>query len=224
MAKRLTIVSYGLCPYVQRIAISLTEKGAPFERATIELAAKPDWFKAISPLGKVPLLRVDDHVIFESVAILEYLEDTIKPPLYPQHPLQRADHRAWMEYGSVILNEIAGFYNAPNEETFRAKRTQLVARFEWLERRIVADPWFDGAQFSLVDAVFGPVFRYLDTFDRIEPTSMVAGLPKIARWRSALAARPSVRNAVTDDYSEGLRRFLRGRKSHISRLLDGIAA
>jgi glutathione S-transferase len=224
MEKRLVLVSHALCPYVQRIAISLVEKGATAERVTIDLAAKPDWFKAISPLGKVPLLRVDDHVLFESIAILEYLEDTIAPPLHPHDPLQRADHRAWIEYGSVILNDIAGFYNAPDEGTFLAKRTLLTGRFDWLERRVVADPCFDGARFSLVDAVFGPIFRYFDTFDDIEPTSMIAAMPKIARWRAALAQRPSVRNAVADEYSDVLRRFLRGRKSHISRLLDGHAS
>ena len=54
----LTLVSHLLCPYVQRAAIALREKDVPFERVVIDLANKPDWFVAISPLGKVPLLRV----------------------------------------------------------------------------------------------------------------------------------------------------------------------
>lgn len=73
---QLTLVSHHLCPYVQRAAISLMEKGLSFERVTIDLADKPAWFKAISPLGKVPLLRVnedgDETVIFESAVILEF--------------------------------------------------------------------------------------------------------------------------------------------------------
>ena len=58
----LKLISFDLCPYVQRAAIILTEKGVPFERVTIDLANKPGWFLEISPLGKVPLLRVDDAV------------------------------------------------------------------------------------------------------------------------------------------------------------------
>ena len=58
MAKPLTLVSHLLCPYVQRAAIALAEKNVPFERVVIDLANKPDWFIAISPLGKVPLLRL----------------------------------------------------------------------------------------------------------------------------------------------------------------------
>ena len=70
MSDKLVLVSHHLCPYVQRAAISLSEKGVPFERVTIDLANKPAWFKAISPLGKVPLLRVlhkgEETMIFES--------------------------------------------------------------------------------------------------------------------------------------------------------------
>ena len=44
MTEKLVLVSHHLCPYVQRAAISLTEKGVPFERRNVDLANKPDWF------------------------------------------------------------------------------------------------------------------------------------------------------------------------------------
>src|SRR5258708_40372906 len=72
----LTLVSHHLCPYVQRVAIALAERGIAAERVYIDLADKPAWFRALSPLGKVPLLKVDDAVLFESAVICEYLEDT----------------------------------------------------------------------------------------------------------------------------------------------------
>ena len=46
----LTLASHLLCPYVQRVAIVLHEKGLPFERRWVDLADKPAWFRAISPL------------------------------------------------------------------------------------------------------------------------------------------------------------------------------
>jgi glutathione S-transferase len=219
MSKHLVLVSHALCPYVQRIAIALAEKGIAYERVTIDLAAKPAWFVAISPLGKVPLLQIDEHVLFESAVILEYLEEAFGQPLHPRDPLQRADHRAWMEYGSVILNDIAGLYNAQDEASFDAKWALLGRRFQWLEERLIVDPWFDGTEFSLVDAVFGPIFRYFDVFDTIDPMSMIGRRPKVERWRKSLAARPSVRDAVTADYPSLLRAFLLARKSYISQLL-----
>src|SRR4051794_35232111 len=63
---KLTLVSHKLCPYVQRAVIALTEKGVPFTRRDVDLANKPDWFLRVSPLGKTPVLLVNDSAIFES--------------------------------------------------------------------------------------------------------------------------------------------------------------
>src|ERR1051325_2408804 len=184
----LTLISHVLCPYVQRAVIALTEKAVPFERVDVDLANKPQWFKAISPLGKTPVLKVGDRAIFESAVILEYLEETAPHPLHPVDALQRAEHRAWIEFGSAVLNDIAGLYGAKDAAAFDAKVAALAARFLRLEDRLVG-PWFDGERFSLVDAVFGPVFRYFDAFDRIDDFGMLSGLPKVAAWRRALASR-----------------------------------
>jgi glutathione S-transferase len=93
-----------------------------------------------------------------------------------------------------------------------------------VEARLLAAPWFDGEAFSLVDAVFGPIFRYFDAFDRIAQLAILDGLPRVGRWRRGLAARPSVRNAVAQDYAERLDRFLASRGSHLSGLMRALAA
>src|SRR4051794_30369759 len=144
MSEQLKLISHKLCPYVQRAVIALTEKGVPFERIDIDLANKPDWFLAISPLGKTPVLQVGDKAIFESAVILEYLEETQRKPLHPADPLMRAEHRGWIEFGSAVLNDIAGLYAAPDQATFAAKTAQLEHRFARLETRVAAAPWFDG--------------------------------------------------------------------------------
>src|SRR5882757_9842899 len=224
MAAALKLISHKLCPYVQRAVIALTEKGVPFERIDIDLADKPDWFLRISPLGKTPVLLVGDVPIFESAVILEYLEETQAKPLHPAEPLVRAEHRAWIEFGSAVLGDIAGFYAVPDEAAFKAKTVQLEQRFARLEARIAAAPWFDGESFSLVDAVFGPVFRYFDVFEEIADFGILAAKPKLARWRKALAARPSVRTAVSADYPALLRDFLERRNSWLARLQSRAAA
>lgn len=218
---RLTLISHHLCPFVQRAAIALTEKDVPFRRRYIDLAAKPDWFLAISPLGKVPVLQVTgedggEAVIFESAVILEYLEETLPNRLHPDDPLGRARHRAWIEYGSAILNRIAGFYSAPDAATLSAEARQLDAMFARVETELGEGPWFAGARFSLVDAVYGPIFRYFDVIDRIGDFGILAGKPRLAAWRSALAARPSVRDAVTPDYAERLMAFFERKGSALT--------
>ena len=224
MVAPLKLISHKLCPYVQRAVIALAEKGVAFERVDIDLADKPDWFLALSPLGKTPVLLAGDIPIFESAVILEYLEETQPKPLHPADPLRRAEHRGWIEFGSTILADIAGFYAAPDQATFDARTLQLAQRFARLEARVAAAPWFDGEDFSLVDAVFGPVFRYFDVFDAIGDFGILTGKPKLARWRQSLAARPSVRAAVSADYPALLRAFIERRNSWLSGLQARAAA
>jgi glutathione S-transferase len=224
MAAPLKLISHKLCPYVQRAVIALIEKSVGFERVDIDLSNKPDWFLAISPLGKTPVLLVGNIPIFESAVILEYLEETQPKPLHPADPLRRAEHRSWIEFGSTVLADIAGFYAAPDEATFNAKTSQLELRFARLEARVAAAPWFDGESFSLVDAVFGPVFRYFDVFDATRDFGILTGKPRLTRWREALAARPSVRAAVSADYPVLLRAFIERRNSRLSALQARAAA
>lgn len=218
----LTLVSHALCPYVQRVAIALTEKAMPFDKVYIDLSAKPDWFVALSPFGKTPVLRVGSGAVFESAVILEFLEETGTNPLHPAEPLARAEHRGWIEFASAALNDIAGLYSAPDAAGFSARAAALAQRFARLGAR-VRGPFFDGDAFSLVDAAFAPVFRYFDVFDRLGDLCGLADQPEVAAWRKALAARPSVRAAVAGDYDERLAAFLAVRGSHLSVLLADAA-
>lgn len=221
MAEKLTLISHHLCPYVQRAVISLAEKSVPFERIDIDLANKPDWFKTISPLGKTPVLTVGNRALFESAAILEYLEETQPNPLHPADLLARAEHRSWIEFGSSILNDIWSLYVASDARAFQEKAGLLEAKFARLESRIdPGGPYFDGLKFSLVDVVFGPVFRYFDVFDRIGDFGILSDKPRMAAWRQALAARASVKTAVSADYPLRLWAFLMARNSHISSLMQ----
>lgn len=220
----LTLVSHKLCPYVQRAVIALHEKGVPFKRIDVDLENKPDWFLKLSPLGKVPLLQVGDAVIFESAVILEYLDETQPNPLHPSDPLARAQHRGWIEFGSAVLADIWGFYTAPDATAFDAKGRSLADKFARLEAALDQGPYFDGQHFSLVDAAFAPAFRYFDAFARIGDFGILDGKPKVAAWRAALAARPSVRSAVAADFTALLWDFLKSRNAHLARLMTRRAA
>jgi glutathione S-transferase len=219
---KLRLISFPLCPYVQRAAILLAEKGVEFERVDIDLANKPDWFLKLSPLGKVPVLVVEqdgrEQVLFESAVIAEYLDEVLEPRLHPADPLEKARHRAWIEFASATLADIYGFYTATDAETFRAKRLAIEAKFERLEEQLGEGPFFAGENFSLVDAAFAPAFRYFDLFDEMAGQSPFAGRPKLQGWRQALAERPSVQGAVRADYLDRLRDFVREKGSFLASL------
>ncbi|GIQ73278.1 glutathione S-transferase family protein [Bradyrhizobium sp. RD5-C2] len=220
----LKLISHKLCPYVQRAVIALHEKGVPFERIDIDLANKPDWFLKISPLGKVPVLVVtgDDGrevALFESNVICEYIEETQGgAKLHLQDALTRAEHRAWMEFGSAVLGDLWGLETATDAATFESKRQAVTAKFARVEAALGAGPFFAGDRFSLVDAVFAPVFRYFDLFDQLTDLAVFAHTPKLRAWRSALAQRPSVRSAVSPEYPALLHAFLVGHRAHMLKL------
>jgi glutathione S-transferase len=216
----LTLVSHALCPYVQRAAIALAEKGVAFDRVDIDLDAKPDWFLAISPLGKVPLLRVarpgeEEAVLFESSVIAEWIDETQgSPRLHPEDPTTRARERAWMEFGNAVLADIWVFESSADAAAFERARTALEVKLQRAEDALGEGPWFAGTRFGLVDAVFAPAFRFLDQIDRVTDLGL-PHLPKVAAWRTALAERPSVRNAVGDDFADLFRAFLERHHVHL---------
>ena len=223
MAAKLTLISHKLCPYVQRAVIALNEKGVPFERVDIDLANKPDWFLRLSPLGKVPVLVVrsdeGEMALFESNVICEYIEDTqAGAKLHPQDPLKRAQHRAWMEFGSTILSELWGLETTGDPVVFETKRVAIAAKLARVEEALGSGPFFAGETFSLVDAVFAPIFRYFDVFDTLIDLSVFVETPKVRAWRAALAKRASVRTAVGADYPQLLHAFLVRHNAHMLKL------
>lgn len=209
---RLVLVSHALCPYVQRAVIALTEKGVPYERVDIDLGHKPAWFLRLNPLGKTPVLLVPRDgamvPVFESAVIVDYLDETRAPALHPSDPLERARHRAWIEVASALLNQIWQLYTARDEAAFERHRAELAQRFVQLEPALGDGPWFAGTAFSLVDAAFAPVFRYLDVFETFWQGQLLEEAPRIRAWRRALARRPSVRHAAPAAYPGLLRDFV----------------
>lgn len=216
------LVSHQLCPYVQRAAITLREKQIPHELEYVDLSNKPDWFVSMSPLGKVPLLLVGEEVLFESAVICEYLDEITPGSLHPAEALLKAKHRAWIEFGSSILNAIAGFYNAKDEASFEAKRYELVQKFQTLEAQLQAGPFFGGSRFSLVDAVYGPVFRYFAVFEQYEDFGFFTKTPKVLHWKEVLLSHPSVAEATLPNYPQLLHEFLLKRNSYLAGKIQGI--
>ena len=213
---KLTLISHDLCPYVQRAVIALTEKGVPFDRVYIDLAAKPDWFLAVSPLGKVPLLQVGDEVIFESAVILEYLEETQPSRSIP--PI-RSRARAPGDGSSSAppscptsgaLDRADARRGGGQDRGLDAKFARLNAtRRRSLVRGRKIRPGRRGVRAGV------PLFRLVRA---ILDHGVFAGKPKVAAWRAALAARPSIRDAVVADYPQRLERFVANHNGYLAAL------
>lgn len=215
----LKLISHKLCPYVQRARIVLDEKSIPHEIEFIDLANKPQWFLELSPLGKVPVLLVDGEPLFESQVIAEYLDEVTPGSLHPSEPLNKARNRSWIEFASSTLNSIGAFYSARNQAAFDKAEATLKQRFRTLEETLGEGPYFNGRNFSLVDAAFGPVFRYFDVIDRYADFGFFENVPKVVAWRTVLRQHSSVKRAAVDDYAERLHQFFLKRDAVLTSII-----
>ena len=212
------LISHHLCPYVQRAVIVLSEKNIEHRRTYINLADKPDWFKQMSPLGRVPILETETSVLFESQVIAEYLDETTPGSLHPIDSLEKARHRSWIEFGSETLAGIGGFYSAKDADSFEQKRTALRAKFQRIEQEVSGN-YFAGDTFHMIDGVWATIFRYFDVFDQIDDFGIMSDLDAVQKWRQTLAARASVINAPPEGYPKRLEQFLQKKNSYLTSLM-----
>jgi len=215
---QLTLISHKLCPNVQRAVIALQEFGIEYKRIDIDLDNPPDWFKRLSPLGKVPVLLIDDEtVVFESAVIAEYVNEIGGNGMLSQDSIEKAKQRAWIEFASATLDNIGGLYSASGEKSYARSLAQLEVKWRQLEQVLPQASFFSGEQFSLVDAAFAPVFRYLDLFEELVDTDFLGAFPKTSHWRENLRTRDSVINAVAPEYPVLLSQFLQHRRSWLGK-------
>jgi glutathione S-transferase len=198
----LHLISFKTCPFVQRAVITLKHKNIDFEITYIDLADPPDWFLELSPLGKVPVLKVDDEVLFESAVINEYLDEITGGDLQPRDPLARAKNRAWIEFASNMLGNLYMMKMSKDEERYNKYRDVLVSQLQRVEKRLGDGPWFNGEDFSLADTAFAPLFRQNSVADNQLSVIDPAAMPKVNAWAQRLLALPEVRDSVVDEFED----------------------
>jgi len=210
------LISYELCPFVQRSMAVLLEKGVDFDVDYVDLSNKPDWFVALSPTGKVPTFEVltdagEQVVLFESLVINEYVEEVTEgPQMLPGEPLSKARARAWMGYATLLLQDCFALTAAADEQALSEVLARVRAKLDRLEEVVGAGPFFLGDSMSLVDAAFVPALQRLKFADDVYPGMELFGerRPSVSRWWATVDARPSVRESAPADVRERFYRMI----------------
>jgi glutathione S-transferase len=222
------LVSFKTCPWVQRSAIVLREKGSEFELRHIEPDNRPDWFLAISPHKKVPVLRIDDEVsLFESNAINEYLDETIAPRLHPEGPVERAINRAWTDYVPAFASTVTATAYADTEADYEKAAEQISVPFERLEKALEKQgggPFFNGAGYSLVDAAYAPFLQRYVFLDRVKKLGHMEKFPRLKAWCEALLERSSTHSFPPAEFEAMYRDTLKRRNKWVSQFIEPLKA
>ena len=198
----LKLISFKLCPFVQRSIIMLLEKSIAFELAYIDLDKKPAWFIDISPLGRVPLLQINEQTLFESSAINEYLEDAYAPQLHPDDLLLRAENRAWIEIANQLSTLQFKLVMAQQAAPAKSAQQQLIELLQQLESKLGDGPFFNGQAFALIDACFAPFFTRQQVINKYLTPKLIQALPKTTTYSEQLLTRESVINSVVTEYQQ----------------------
>ena len=209
----LKLISFTICPYVQRAMIVLNEKNISFDIEYIDLSAPPPWFYDVSPLEKVPVLLVDGNPLFESMVICEYLDEITPGSLYPADAFEKAQYRSWIEFGNHILGSTFDFLRTDDSKKFNHLKSSLTDHFEVLEDEISDADYFNGSDFSMIDAIYAPIFRYHKRISDYEDYGLFEDAPRVKAWGERLLERPSVINSVSESYDEGVTKFLKKQNS-----------
>lgn len=215
------LISFKLCPFVQRAAIALQYKTVEYDFEYIDLANPPEWFLKISPLKKVPLLLVEDHVIFESTVINEYIDEAYPNKLHPSDLILRAHNRSWIEFGNGCMWSAFHLSVKEKEEDFNNVLDDLLNKFDQIEKAIGGAPFFNGSEFSLVDSSYAPLFQRLEYLDELRPGILDKRRhPRINAWKESLLTLNAVQRSAVPEIKQLYHELLWKRQGYISQFLD----
>lgn len=199
MSQTLELISFKLCPFVQRAVIVLKKKNIDFDMTYIDLNSPPEWFKEVSPLGQVPVLKVGDEVLFESSVIQEYVDEITSPPLQPADPLIKAKNRAWISFGGDILMALHSMVTSKDESVSNEKKGLVLQKLAQLEAVHSGGEFFNGEVFNMIDAAYAPMFMRMDFIKTLTGVDLLANTPKLANWSKNLLAMDCVKESVVPE-------------------------
>ena len=205
--------------------IVLRAKGIDFEITHITADDKPDWFLEISPHGKVPVLWVDDDILFESSAIAEFLDETVEPRLHPEDPVRRARNRAWTDFTPDFAKAINGVNYAKSKDDQVAAMDGARKALARVEEALTLErgnkgPFFNGETLCIVDAAYAPFLMRFSLVEGLCKTGLLTEFPKVDEWRQALAESDIIKGSVVPEFREIFGANLRKRQTYASTLLD----
>ncbi len=212
------VVSFKICPFVQRVTALLEAKNMPYEIEYINLSDKPAWFLALSPTGQVPLLMTENGVaLFESDAIIEYIEEISDPDAENGTPEQRAIDRAWSYQATKHYLVQCSAMQSANQETLAERSVKLNAAFEKAENQLGGGPYFHGAHMGKVDIAWLPILHRAQIVEKHSGYDFLASYPKVKAWQVAMSSTGVAEQSVPDDFEQAFSNFYLADRTFLGR-------
>ena len=220
------IVSFKICPFVQRVTALLEAKQLAYQVEYISLKDKPQWFLALSPNGQVPLLITEDGIaLFESEAIVEYINEVSRPLEDNLTPEQKALDRAWGYMAAKHYLVQCGAMRSADEDTLCERMTNLSKPFakaeaELAKRENASGHLFKGEQLSNVDIAWLPLLHRAQIIQQHTGFDLFANKPNVKAWQAALFETGLFGKSVADDFEEAFTGFYLSEQTYLGKGAD----
>lgn len=200
----LRLHSHPLSTFARRVRIALLEKKIPHELVTVDMAAKqhksPEYL-ALNPYGRVPTLEEDGFVVWESTAILEYLELTRPdPPLVPADPRGRALLEMHVKLCDLELARNTSTIIFPkrflpkerwDEKAMAQSKVTIEKHLGIVEAQLGAKQWMVGDRYSMVEVCYTPFVQFLELMEIAPPPAVAAWVERMLSRDSAVQTKPA---------------------------------
>jgi glutathione S-transferase len=216
-------------PYSWRVMLALEHKGLDYRSHPLQLALqehKAPQMLAMNPRGRLPVLKHDDYVVFESVAVLYYLDLKYpEPPIFGRSPEEAAvilrvieEFQAYTEPHIMgICRTLLGTGPGPADERpldadGLTDAMHVVAReARTIEQRVSRFDWIVGEDYSAIDMVIFPAIQLLrralarpgagDLAGRFLPIE--SNYPALGRWLARIEALPGYERTYPPHWRSG---------------------
>lgn len=191
--------------YSRRVRIALLEKNIPAELIEVDMmsrAHRSPAYLALNPYGRVPTLEEDGFVLYESTAILEYLEATRPtPPLVPADARGRATVAMHVKLCDLQLSRQTGTIIFPkrflpkerwDESAMAQAKKEIEKHLEILERQLQGRQYLVGDRYTLVEVCYTPFVEFLPLMEVTPPPAVAAWVQRMLERPSAQQTKPSM--------------------------------
>ena len=192
-----------LSTYSRRVRIALAEKQIPHELVLVDMPARrhrePPYL-SLNPYGRVPTLEEDGFVLFESTAILDYLEATHpRPALVPADARGRALVDMHIKLCDLQLSRHAGTIIFPkrflpkekwNNAAMAEAKAEIEKHFAILDKQLAGKTYLVADEFSLAEVCYTPFLEFLPLMEISPPGAAAAWSERLLKRASAVATRP----------------------------------
>jgi glutathione S-transferase len=212
------IISFKICPFVQRVTALLEAKQVPYEIDYISLSDKPQWFLDISPTGQVPVLVTEAGMaLFESDAIVEYIDEVTSPLQESLSAEDRALNRAWSYQATKHYLVQCSTMQSADMHVMNERMAKLRKGFDKAEKQLSEGPYFSGSQLGNVDIAWLPLLHRAALVEAHSGYDMFVDHPKVKAWQQILLKTGIAEKSVPEDFNEKFSNFYLAERTWLGR-------